>query len=64
MMTYVKFTILVHTSLVIITLYRVLSLSDQSLGEERKRFLFLKIMHFHYMTYGHALAQEPLYQGS
>ena len=26
--------------------------------------IFIEIMHFHYMTYGHALAQEPLPKGS
>ena len=49
-----KFTILVDPSLVIITLYLCL-------GVEK---IFKKIMHFHYMTYGHTLAQELLPRGS
>ena len=44
-----KFTILVHPSMVINTIY-IFSLSDQCLGEQRKRY-FKEIMHFHYMTY-------------
>ena len=42
----------------------VLGLSDLCLGVEKK--ICKEIMHFHYKTYmhGHALAQEPLIQGS
>ena len=59
-MTYMKFTILVHPSLVIITI--VYTLFDLCLGVEKKNFK--EIMHFHYLSYDHALAQEPLPQGS
>ena len=36
----------------------ILSLSDLCLGEEKT--IFKEIMHFHYLTYGHTSAQEPL----
>ena len=42
--------------------YYLLSVSDLSLGVDKK--IFKEIMHFHYMTYGHPLAQEPLLSGS
>ena len=50
-----KFTILGYN-------YFILSLSDLCLGVEEK--IFKEIMHFHCMTYGHTLAQEPLPWGS
>ena len=37
--------------------YNTLSLSYLSLGVEK---IIKEIMHFHYMTYGNAHAQEPL----
>ena len=55
-----RLTILVDPSLVIITI--ILSLFDLSLGVEKK--IFKEIMHVHYVTYDHALAQEPLHRGS
>ena len=44
--------------------YYILSLSDLHvcLGVEKK--IFKEIMLFHYMTYGHTLAQDPVPQGS
>ena len=39
----------------------ILSLSDPCLGVAK---IFKEIMHFHYMTYGHALTQELLPRGS
>ena len=41
-------------------LYYILGLSDLCLGIDKT--IFKEIMHFHYMTYGHTLAQEPLSQ--
>ena len=46
-MTYMKFTILVHPSLVIITI--VYTLFDLCLGVEKKNFK--EIMQFHYLSY-------------
>ena len=61
-MTYMKFKIWIHPSLVIITTYLVY-LTYEERGVEKK--IFKEIMHFHYMTYiGHAPAQEPLPLGS
>ena len=54
-MTYMKFTILVHPSLVIITIHLVFLSMPGSREED-----FKKIMHL----YDDALAQEPLPQGS
>ena len=42
--------------------YYILSLSDLCLGVEKK--VYKQIMYFHYMSYDHALAQEPLPWGS
>ena len=58
-----KLTILVDPSLVIIAMPSVLvCLIYACMGIEKK--IFKEIMHFHYMTYGHPLAQEPLLWGS
>ena len=42
--------------------YYIFSLSDPFSGVEKK--IFKEIMHVHYVTYDHALAQEPLHRGS
>ena len=42
--------------------YYIHGLSDLCLGVDKQ--IFKEIMHFHYMTYVHAPAQEPLPQGS
>ena len=42
--------------------YFILSVSDLCLGVEKK--IFKEIMHFYYIAYGHALAQEPRPQES
>ena len=39
----------------------IFGLSELFLAEEKK--IFKEIMHFHYVLYGHVLAQEPLPQG-
>ena len=54
-----EITILVDLSIVIATVF---SLPDLCLEVGKK--ISKKIMHFHYMTYGHALGQEPLPQRS
>ena len=56
-----KFSILVDSSLVGHH-YHILNLCDVYLGVEKIVF-FKEIMRFHYMTYGHTLAQEPLPRG-
>ena len=48
------FTIMVDSSLVIIT-----NTIDLFLGVEKRVFKEIPVMHFHYMTYGNNLAQEP-----
>ena len=41
--------------------YYILGLSDLYLGIKK---ICKEIMHFHYVTYNHSLAQEPLPRGS
>ena len=38
-------------------------LKEQKMPGSREK-IFKEVMHFHYMTYGHAQAQEPLPRGS
>ena len=55
---------MVHKIIILVDLGHhkyILSLADLYLGVEKK--IFNELMQFYYMTYGHALAQDPLPRG-